>query len=71
LINVLYDYFNIFLVFKSVSNVLEINQLVRSEEIRVTVSKFKDICLFSSVYIESNFFLKLHGYNINGLIGSL
>lgn len=71
LVHILHYDFDVFLILKSISDVLEVNKLLWAEQIGVIVSEFQNVGLLPGVEDEADFFLKFHRNNINGLVCGL
>jgi hypothetical protein len=71
LVHILDYHFDVFLILKSIPDVLKVNELLWAEQIGVIVSEFQNIGLLSGVEDEANFFLKFHRDNVNGLVCGL
>ncbi len=71
LINYLDNYINVLLIFQRITYILEIYQLFRSIQKRITISKLQYVRFFPSVNNITKFFLKLHSNNVDGLISCL
>ena len=65
-----YDFY-VFLILKSIPDVLEVNKLLWPEQIRVIVSEFQDVGLLPCVEDKADFFLKFHRDNVNSLVCGL
>jgi hypothetical protein len=71
LIHVFNHNFYVLLVLESISDVLEVNQLFRTKQIGIAISKLQNVSFLFGVNHEANFFLELHGDDINSLVSCL
>ena len=60
-----------FLILKSIPDVLEVNKLLWAKQIRIIVSEFQDVRLLSGVEDEADIFLKFHRDDVNDLVCGL